>query len=687
MEKSKIKMQNNKLEIKNTRDCLLCLLVASIIFLGTSCGKEGRYSYQDFPDVLNMKNVPEQAEDWSAFCFSDLGAWFGFALPGEADSNYFGGFSGPFLMTHGRWLSPCLIRLILIDTIEDESIDFSESTNVMLTAYPGRLCQEYEVSGIGIALELIYLTSRTAMMRVRIVNHESFTKRYRIGWRGSVFLDETLIRAIPDGVRIAFDKNPVSARVVVNDHDGIGVNVSDDSLSYEILKYSEIAIGPNQSIEDAICFSLFMVDTEWAGEELRTSETLKNPETAFLENAARWDGYLGDVLNVDSQWAKDRGYRRMAVKALMTLISNWRSAAGDLLHDGLFPSYAVRYFNGFWAWDSWKHAVALVKFAPELAKDQIRTMFDYQDEYGMVADVIYADKTENNWRDTKPPLAAWAVWKVYETTGDKEFLQEMFPKLMKYHGWWHENRDHDRNGLCEYGSTDGKLIAAKWESGMDDAVRFDSAAMIQNNSRAWSMNQESVDLNGYLYAEKNYLVSIAQILGEEDAAERLHRESEILKGQIQTLMFDEVTGYFYDIRLEDKAFVRHQGPEGWIPLWAGIATEEPALRVKNVMTDTTKFATFCPFPTVSKDDPKFMTGYWRGPVWLDQAYFGVKALERYGFHDEAELFVRQLFDHPEGLKDSDAPIRENYDPRDGKGLRVNHFSWSAAHLLMLFWGE
>lgn len=32
---------------------------------------------------------------------------------------------------------------------------------------------------------------------------------------------------------------------------------------------------------------------------------------------------------------------------------------------------------------------------------------------------------------------------------------------------------------------------------------------------------------------------------------------------------------------------------------------------------------------------------------------------------------------------ADGPIRENYDPMTGKGLKVNHFSWPAAHLLLL----
>ena len=99
-------------------------------------------------------------------------------------------------------------------------------------------------------------------------------------------------------------------------------------------------------------------------------------------------------------------------------------------------------------------------------------MFDYQDEHGMVADCIYANKRENNWRDTKPPLSAWSVWNVYKNTGDIAFVREMFDKLVKYHHWWYANRDNNKNGLCEYGSTDGTQLAARWESGMDNAVRF-----------------------------------------------------------------------------------------------------------------------------------------------------------------------------------------------------------------------
>ena len=95
----------------------------------------------------------------------------------------------------------------------------------------------------------------------------------------------------------------------------------------------------------------------------------------------------------------------------------------------------------------------------------------------MVPDFISYNKKYNNWRDAKPPVAAWGAMNVYKATGDKKFLETMFDKLYKFHQWWYAERDHNHNGICEYGSTDGTLIAACWESGMDNGVRFDDAVM------------------------------------------------------------------------------------------------------------------------------------------------------------------------------------------------------------------
>lgn len=47
---------------------------------------------------------------------------------------------------------------------------------------------------------------------------------------------------------------------------------------------------------------------------------------------------------------------------------------------------------------------------------------------------------------------------------------------------------------------DGTLEASAWESGMDNAIRFDHSSMLKNDN-SLSLNQESVDLNAYLAHE------------------------------------------------------------------------------------------------------------------------------------------------------------------------------------------
>jgi putative isomerase len=373
----------------------------------------------------------------------------------------------------------------------------------------------------------------------------------------------------------------------------------------------------------------------------------------------------------------------LAAKCIRTLIANRQAPVGGLKHEGVFPSRTD--FPGFWAWDSWKHAFALASVDPELAKNQVRAMFDYQDSCGMIADCIFADTAENNYRDTKPPLSAWAVQEIFRATADTAFVREMYPKLLKYHKWWYTHRDHDGNGLCEYGSTDGTLQAARWESGWDNAVRFDSARMVQNNSHAWSMNQESADLNAYLCVEKECLSELAAILSREDESNTFRTQALDLAGLVRSAMWDPETGFFYDVTIGDRQLVRVAEPNGWIPLWAGIATPDQASRIVSHILDTAEFNTLVPFPTVAANNRSFnpSRGYWRGPVWLDQAYFAINGMKRYGYHREAAFLMTKLIRNCRGLLTPGIPIRENYHPLTGEGLNSVNFSWSAAHLLMM----
>ncbi len=450
-------------------------------------------------------------------------------------------------------------------------------------------------------------------------------------------------------------------------------------------KANKLTLKPNETKEIVVSQTFIFPQYNWEKEKGNLAKTKFN--TLLKNTKKEKENQLTQLISKKKSIYKGTEYSVFLAKLILTLQNNTRIAAEGLKHEGVFPSYNYEWFHGFWAWDSWKHAAAVVNYNPELAKNQMRALFDYQEPNGFIPDCIYRNNLieENNYRNTKSPLAAWAIWTIYEQTKDADFLKEFYPKLKSYHNWWYKERDHDQDGLCEFGSTDGTLIAGKWESGMDNAVRFDSTKILKNGDKAYSLDQESVDLNSFLYAEKNYLKKMAQILKLTSEAKEWETANATLKTKIQNQFWDATTGWFYDTTIDGKSFVKDMGCEGFLPLWAEVATAEQAKSIKANLLNPDTFNTFVPLPTLAANHPKFKPegGYWRGPIWLDQSYFGINGLEKYGYIKEANQLAHKLIHNPDGALEKGKAIRENYNPITGKGLEAYNFSWSAAHYLML----
>lgn len=628
-------------------------------------------------NVIEIEGNIDSYKDINTTMFSDLGAWHAYAVP--KGKNEYGGFTGPMLMDiDGRWLSNNFTKLNIIE--DGEKLDFTNFKREV-KYFPGKLEISLFSDDINVIQTLIFVDNRNSIIKTSIENNSAYKKNIKVTFEGEILESDNIDIEVSDDMLLSIkldDKSKNFNQKFVPTPMEIKLDGSKDSY---------LAIFKNTSLSEggkAVYYCKQKYDF------VNSSFSEVDFEVELVKNNKRWNNYLNSYFSKNSKFLETENYKKLAVKSIITLISNWRSAAKDLLHDGTFPSISYQGFYGFWSWDSWKHAVAYSYFAPEIAKDNIRSMFDYQDQYGMVADCIYTDKIENNWRDTKPPLATWAVLEIFKNTSDTLFVKEMLPQLELYHSWWYKNRDNNNNGLCEYGSTDGTRIAAAWESGMDNAVRFDDAIMIKTNELAWSLNQESVDLNAYLYLDKLCLAELNGVLHNKIESEKHNIEASNLKKKIASYMFNNGKGYFYDVIYDRKKTkqIEIEGPEGWIPLWVNIATIKQAKDVKKVIMDEDKFNTKVPFPTLTADHEKFnpLEGYWRGPVWLDQAYFGVAALRNYGYRKEADYLTNKILKNAQGLLEEE-PIYENYHPLTGKGLNAKSFSWSSAHILMMLRGE
>lgn len=774
----------------------IALFIAASLAISGSVLAQERQLAVAYKNVINRTGAPQYMQDYDADDHQrfnplfDDGAWHGHLLPASADG--MGGFPGPALLTEEyiNFMADNFDRLTLYKN--------GKKVALSMTAYsiPGALYQKLTAPGISVEMTLRFATARTSLLETKITTDTPL----ELVWDGALLeklhakeqqpqTDKTIEQAFPDysrkilptadGLTVTFGKVRSPSVLMTSGESEYQIHKSLPMLtSVKGHEFSgKASIQGSTTIYTT--YSHLLTAQEVQLEQPKIADVLAHPQRYMTASAERWEAYLRKGLT-NPHATQDQ--ERVAVKAIETLNANWRGAAGAMKFDSVTPSVTGRWFSGnqTWPWDTWKQAYAMAHFNPEVAKDNIRAVFAFQIQpddpvrpwdAGFVPDLIAynlspergGDGTNWNERNTKPSLAAWSVMEVYKTTGDKQWLAEMYPKLVAYHDWWLKNRDHNHNGVPEYGATrdkahntaDGQMlftvkrgeheqalhglknydqllhsgkydsieipaqVAASWESGRDDAAAFGfiDADQLANyveqggkkqdwqvkfaENRAqdgtllgYSLLQESVDQASYMYSDNKYLAEMADILGYQDQAADFRSKASKLASYINTCMFDERSGFFYDIRIEEQPLAngcagkpiveRGKGPEGWSPLFNGAAGQQHADAVVKVMKDTREFNTYVPLGTAALTNPAFGADiYWRGRVWVDQLYFGLKGMEQYGYRQDAEAMAAAFFKHADGLV-TDGPIRENYNPLNGQQQGAPNFSWSAAHLYMLY---
>lgn len=324
-------------------------------------------------------------------------------------------------------------------------------------------------------------------------------------------------------------------------------------------------------------------------------------------------------------------------------------------------------WGGIWNWDSAFHAIGALNICEELAKQQILGFFSFQCENGMLPDVIWENgEIEDHF--SKPPVMAYAVHRIYLKTGDLEFVKNIYPVLAKNVEFWEQNRCV--NGLYHYDAekrddcTEEKyIINVKYESGWDNSPRFDD----DDTCNLWA-----IDLNCFMVMTYDAMSALSAVSGADGT--QYIKKSETLKKLINEKLYDKETGAYFDYNFSSDKFINVLTPASFMPLFAGVADKEKAARMNEVAKKH-----FMPsMPTVAYDDKSYSNDYWRGPCWLNVAYFAAKGLKDYGFTETAETIKETILDN---VKNDGEFIHENYDSLTGKGLCCDHFSWSCVFVM------
>ncbi|MDR7387674.1 MAG: trehalase family glycosidase, partial [Armatimonadota bacterium] len=261
---------------------------------------------------------------------------------------------------------------------------------------------------------------------------------------------------------------------------------------------------------------------------------------------------------------------------------------------------------------------------------------------------------------TKPPVAGWCLWRVYEATGDTDFLDEMYEPLTRWQRWWLERCDRDGDGVCQYDHP--------FSSGLDDSPLWDRG-----------MPVESPDLNSYLCLQADSLGQMAAALSLPEEAALWRAQADQLAASLLQHLYDPKARVFWAQRMTEQGHERVPvlAAVSLFPLLTGRMPEDVRASLVDRLEDPESFWTPYPVPTVARSDPTYDPDrMWRGPVWVNVNYLLIDALLRCGYPDRA----RELCDRTLDMVAAFPDIREYYHPETGQpGTKAAPaFGWSAA---------
>lgn len=392
-----------------------------------------------------------------------------------------------------------------------------------------------------------------------------------------------------------------------------------------------------------------------------------------------------------------------------------RPPEGNLTRPNISPSLpGKRYSATLWDWDTLWTTRGLLRLAT-LTQDQnlrrkitdhaegsLLIFLDHQAPAGRIPMLVsttdpdplgcLAPAPSPNHRNQAKPVFGQLALLIADERHDAAWLAPHFERLLKFYASWTTN-NQSAIGLLVWG--DDVAIGNDNDPTTFGRPFFSSANLL---------------LNTLYYQDLMAAAELARRLGRADDHERLAREAETLGAGILRCCWDARDSFFYtvdtqcvDHRAELIKFPRgmdmswHCLPlkvqtfTGFLPLWCGLATpaQAGALVRTNYLADQ-RFRADWGVRSLSSLETMYCLDFssnpsnWLGPVWIIVDYFVWRALQNYGFADEA----RRLADATLRLLAADlaahGSLNEYYHPDTGAPLSYPGFiDWNLLVLEML----
>ena len=244
-------------------------------------------------------------------------------------------------------------------------------------------------------------------------------------------------------------------------------------------------------------------------------------------------------------------------------------------------------FNEMYYWDTYfTNRGLLLSGRLELAKHNCENIAHMIRTYGYMPNgtrTFYIGRSQ-------PPYFALMVADVFEKTGDKKWLAEMFEVAQKEYDFWMTKRIAP-NGLNRYGSDYADEYYTEFIMQIAPRIELDSSRDMLEAGRHYVAEAESgwdfnprfggyclhynpVDLNSLLYRYECLFADFAECLDQPSAE---WREKAVLRAERMHMMEDPETGVMYDYNYVTNCRSEVMSAASFWPYWVGIKTESTGI--------------------------------------------------------------------------------------------------------------
>jgi neutral trehalase len=251
-------------------------------------------------------------------------------------------------------------------------------------------------------------------------------------------------------------------------------------------------------------------------------------------------------------------------------------------------------------------------------------------KYDMKTDTPLLDKT--NPEGIGFPLFAWAEFNIYHKSANKRRVKDIMPILRRYMDWI-DATFKQPNGLY--------------------SVPFTFSTMF-NSPRQGTFFP--VDFNSCMAINAAHMSALGDILNDKDVSFQYKKMYFSLKTRINSLMWDNETGFYHDLDKNEQR-LPHKTIAGFWPLLAELPNADRADMLVEHLSNPKTFGTDHPFPTLSMDHPSFKESGqgFLGSVFPTFNFMVIKGLEKYQQYAFArECAIRHMYYILEGLSPLDS---------------------------------